>query len=72
MRRVFVCFLEEIERPKKAFRNYLTFTFHAYWHYLCLSSVTSKCICNSFAHAYKLQTEGLNPKKRFIKAKIIN
>ena len=26
MRRVFVCFLEEIEDSKKAFRNYLTFT----------------------------------------------
>ena len=25
MRRVFVCFLEEIEDSKKAFRNYLTF-----------------------------------------------
>ena len=26
MRRVFVCFLEEIEDSKKAFRNYLTFS----------------------------------------------
>ena len=26
MRRVFVCFLEEIEDSKKTFRNYLTFT----------------------------------------------
>ena len=28
MRRVFVCFLEEIEDSKKAFRNYLTFRTH--------------------------------------------
>ena len=27
MQRVFVCFLEEIEDSKKAFRNYLTFRF---------------------------------------------
>ena len=27
MRRVFICFLEEIEDSKKAFRNYLTFNF---------------------------------------------
>ena len=26
MRRVFVCFFEEIEDSKKAFRNYLTFS----------------------------------------------
>ena len=26
MRRVFVCFLEEIEDTKKTFRNYLTFS----------------------------------------------
>ena len=26
MRRVFVCFLEEIEDSKKAFQNYLTFS----------------------------------------------
>ena len=26
MRRIFVCFLEEIEDSKKAFRNYLTFS----------------------------------------------
>ena len=29
MRRVFVCFLEEIEDSKKAFRNYLTFRIKA-------------------------------------------
>ena len=27
MQRVFICFLEEIEDSKKAFRNYLTFSF---------------------------------------------
>ena len=33
MRRVFVCFLEEIEDSKKAFRNYLTFRARPDWAY---------------------------------------
>ena len=41
-------------------------------HYLCLSTVTSKCICNSFDLVHKLQTEGFTPKKSLFRVKIIN
>ena len=37
MRRVFVCFLEEIEDSKKAFKNYLTYIRRQFWQIFDLS-----------------------------------
>ena len=51
MRRVFICFLEEIEDSKKAFRDYLTSNSYSETQY----------VCNNIDRTYGIVSERIHP-----------
>ena len=78
MRRVFVCFLEEIEDSKKAFRNYLTFKTYSIFNFweICylqdyLAAPTPQ-IFRSFASSEFLSVQSQIVRKEMLKTMIID